>query len=436
MNTIQSLLNKETSLAIIGLGYVGLPLAVSFSKHMHVVGYDVDERKIQAYKQGQDLTQEVGDEALKNSNILFTSSLNDIKHCTTYIVTVPTPIHDDKTPDLSHVLNVTKALGTILKRGDLVIYESTVYPGVTQDLCVPLLETHSSLKCPQDFKVGYSPERINPQDKKNTLENIAKIVSGIDEESTHEITKLYQTIIKAKVHPVSSIKVAEAAKVVENAQRDINIAFLNECAMVFEKMNIDTLEVIEAMNTKWNALGFVPGLVGGHCIGVDPYYFIYEAQRLGYQSQIIAPARQINDGMPQFIVNQLIKHLILQDTKVKGAKVAILGFTFKENAVDIRNSKVFDMIPHLNEVGITPVLYDPIVKEKPQNINGLYHIATLEEIGDCDALIFAVGHSLFKSWNAQAIKALLKEKATLVYDVKGIYPKKDYEKAGLTILRL
>jgi UDP-N-acetyl-D-galactosamine dehydrogenase len=438
MTLIKSLLNKEKSLSIIGLGYVGLPLAVSFSKSMNVIGYDINDERIKSYQHGIDRTLEVGDDVLQASSITFTSDLDDLSDASVYIIAIPTPIRDDKTPDLTYVIQASTMIAKVLKPQDLVIYESTVYPGVTEELCIPLLEKGSKLKCPQDFTVGYSPERINPQDKVHTLKNIVKIVSGIDKETTDAIASLYELIIEAGVHRTPNIKTAEAAKVVENAQRDINIAFMNECAMVFNKMNIDTLEVIEAMNTKWNALKFVPGLVGGHCIGVDPYYFIYEAERLGYHSQIIAAGRKINDGMAQFIAQQLIKVLILNEVPVKGSKIAILGCTFKENVNDIRNSKVFDIIPFLNEVGITPIVYDPFVNPKEVKKNSQFILVSKDQIKACDAILVAVAHDEFKSLSIAEINQFYKEglNTKVLVDVKGCFNKELFEENNFSIIRL
>lgn len=320
MGLYEKIVNKEEKISVIGLGYVGMPLAIAFAKYAQVIGFDVDKKKIEIYKSGIDPTKEIGNEAIKNTTVEFTSDETKLKEAKFHIVAVPTPINIDKTPDLTPVESASVIVGRNMARGSYVVYESTVYPGVTEDICIPILERESGLKCGVDFKVGYSPERINPGDKKHTLETIKKIVSAIDDESLDEIAKIYSLVIKAGVHKTSSIKVAEAAKVVENSQRDINIAFMNELAMVFDRMGIDTKEVIDAMNTKWNALGFYPGLVGGHCIGVDPYYFIYQAEKLGYHSQIILSGRKINDGMGEFIANTIIKKLIHVNKVVKKIK--------------------------------------------------------------------------------------------------------------------
>ncbi|MBD9766625.1 nucleotide sugar dehydrogenase, partial [Enterococcus faecium] len=339
-NLYEKLVSKKENLSLIGLGYVGMPIAISFSKEVNVIGFDTNEQKIDLYKRGIDPTLEVGDDAIASSDMLFTSDPSQLRRAKFHIVAVPTPINQDKTPDLSPIEGASKVLGENLTRGSIIVYESTVYPGATEEICIPILEKYSGLKCGVDFKVGYSPERINPGDKIHTLEKIVKIVSGMDEETRTEIAKVYELVISAGIHLASSIKVAEAAKVVENSQRDINIAFMNELAMVFDKMGISSIDVIEAMNTKWNALKFYPGLVGGHCISVDPYYFISEAEKLGYHSQIVSAGRKINDSMGEFVASATIKELVKTGKKVKDAKVGILGFTFKENCPDTRNTKV------------------------------------------------------------------------------------------------
>ena len=404
MSIYEKLVSKQEKLCVIGLGYVGMPIAISFAKHIDVVGFDINKNKINLYKSGIDPTDEVGNQAIKDSTMVFTNDESQIRTAKFHIVAVPTPINQDKTPDLNPVEQSSKILGRNLTKGSIVVYESTVYPGVTEDICIPILEKESGLKNGIDFKVGYSPERINPGDKVNTLENIVKIVSGQDEESLNEIAKVYELVIKAGIHRASSIKVAEAAKVVENSQRDINIAFMNELAMVFDRMGIDTKEVVEAMNTKWNALRFTPGLVGGHCIGVDPYYFVYEAERLGYHSQIVLSGRKINDGMGKFIADNIIKKLIQSDVVVRKAKVSILGITFKENCPDTRNTKVFDVIQELRTYGIEPVVVDPVAE--PSEVKHEYGITlgSMDDIKNSDALVFAVAHQDFKAMNLNQIK--------------------------------
>ena len=359
MSLYEKIVNREEKISLVGLGYVGMPIAVAFAKKAEVIGFDLNAEKIKAYQAGKDPTKEVGDEAIAKTSVQFTLDPSKLKEAKFHIVAVPTPINLDKTPDLYPVESASHLLGKNLTKGSIVVYESTVYPGVTEDICVPILEEESGLKCGTDFKIGYSPERINPGDKVHRLENIRKIVSGMDEEALEEIAHVYELVIEAGVHRASSIKVAEAAKVVENSQRDINIAFINELAMAFDRMGIDTNEVIDAMNTKWNALGFRPGLVGGHCIGVDPYYFIYEAEKLGYHSRLIASGRQINDDMPNFVGDQIVKQMVLANKQVRSAKVVFFGATFKENCPDVRNSKVMEIIRYLDGFGIKPVLVDP-----------------------------------------------------------------------------
>ncbi|MBQ7582724.1 MAG: nucleotide sugar dehydrogenase, partial [Lachnospiraceae bacterium] len=347
MSLYERIANREEKISLVGLGYVGMPIAVAFAKCADVIGFDLNAEKIAAYKSGIDPTKEVGDEAIAATTVAFTSDPEELKKARFHIVAVPTPINLDKTPDLYPVESASHLLGKNLTKGSIVVYESTVYPGVTEDVCVPILEQESGLKCGVDFRIGYSPERINPGDKVHRLENIRKIVSGMDEETLDEIAHVYEMVIKAGVHRASSIRVAEAAKVVENSQRDINIAFINELAMAFDRMGIDTNEVIDAMNTKWNALGFRPGLVGGHCIGVDPYYFIYEAEKLGYHSRLISAGRQINDDMAAFVGDRIVKQMVLANKQVRSAKVVFFGATFKENCPDVRNSKVMEIIRHL-----------------------------------------------------------------------------------------
>ncbi|SEP76106.1 UDP-N-acetyl-D-galactosamine dehydrogenase [Virgibacillus subterraneus] len=400
MKLYERLINKQEKISVIGLGYVGMPLAVAFTNKVDVIGFDLNEKKIQLYKSGIDPTNEVGNETIKETTLGFTSDESKLKDAKFHIIAVPTPINSDKTPDLAPVEGASTIVGRNLTKDSIVVYESTVYPGVTEDICIPILEKESGLKCGIDFKVGYSPERINPGDKVNTLEKIIKIVSGIDNESLEEIAKVYEVVIEAGVHKASSIKVAEAAKVVENSQRDINIAFMNELAMVFDRMNIDTKDVIEAMNTKWNALNFYPGLVGGHCIGVDPYYFVYEAEKLGYHSQIVLSGRKINDGMGKFVADAIIKKLILANKVVKQSRVIILGITFKENTPDTRNSKVVDIIDNLREYGIEPVVVDPEADAAEVKYEHGIDLVDIREVQDADCLVLAVAHDVFKrmSW--------------------------------------
>lgn len=428
MDLYTKLLTKQAKLSVIGLGYVGMPLAVAFDKKdIAVIGFDLNSEKIDLYRQGLDPTFEVGSEALKHSKIFFTDAEVSLREANFHIIAVPTPINIDKTPDLCPVENASIILGKNLSKGSVVVYESTVYPGVTEDICIPILERESGLKCGQDFLVGYSPERINPGDKVNRLENIVKIVAGLDSTTLDIVAKVYELIIEVGVYRAESIKVAEAAKVVENSQRDINIAFMNELAMVFDKMKIDTNEVIKAMNTKWNALKFYPGLVGGHCIGIDPYYFIYQAAKLGYHSQIILAGRKINDGMGQFIADAVIKELVLANKKVIQSKVYILGITFKENCPDIRNSKVTDVITRLQEYGINPIIIDPWADvDETASEYGL-KLDTLEDIHDADCLIFAVAHQEFKNLSLDKIASYfnsqLPQEEKIIIDVKSILDK-------------
>ena len=364
MSIYEKLVKKEEKLALVGLGYVGMPIAVAFAKKgIDVIGFDLNKAKIELYKNGFDPTKEVGDETIKKTTVQFTCDETKLKEAKFIIVAVPTPVNIDHTPDLTPVVGASEIVGRNLTKGSIVVYESTVYPGCTEDVCIPILEKESGLKCGVDFKIGYSPERINPGDKVHRLENIRKIVSGCDEESLKEIKNVYDIVIEVGTYPVSNIKTAEAVKVVENSQRDINIAFMNELAMVFDKMGIDTNEVVDGMNTKWNALGFRPGLVGGHCIGVDPYYFTYEAEKLGYHSQIILNGRIVNDNMGKFVAEQTIKQMILAGKAPKNSKVVILGLTFKENCPDARNSKVSDIIKTLKQYSIDPVVVDPWASE-------------------------------------------------------------------------
>lgn len=412
------------TIAVVGLGYVGMPLAVAFAKKTRVIGFDTNVEKIQKYNDGIDPTCEVGDEAIKNTTVEFTANENALDEADFFIVAVPTPVNQDKTPDLSPVEGASEVVGRHLHKGAIVVYESTVYPGVTEDICLPILEKMSGLVGGQDFKVGYSPERINPGDKVHRLENIKKIVSGMDSESLDEIAKVYELVIAAGVHRAPTIKVAEAAKVVENSQRDINIAFMNELAMVFDRMGIRTLDVLDAMNTKWNALGFRPGLVGGHCIGVDPYYFIYQAEKLGYHSNVILSGRKINDGMGAFVADAAIKQMTLADMRVKQAKVGILGLTFKENCPDIRNSKVVDIIKRLEEYGITPIIHDPYADAvEAKRFYGIT-LAELDELLNLDCIILAVAHDYYLDRGEADIILRFKNdiQSKVFIDVKSCFP--------------
>lgn len=436
----ERLINKNETLSVVGLGYVGMPIAVAFaSKGINVIGFDLNAKKIDLYKKGIDPTKEVGDKVIKKSKVYFTSNEEDLKKAKFHIVAVPTPVNQDHTPDLSPVEGASRILGRNLTKGSIVVFESTVYPGVTEDVCVPILEKESGLKCGKDFKVGYSPERINPGDKVHRLNNIKKIVSGMDEESLKEIKSVYDIVIEVGTYPVSSIKTAEAIKVVENSQRDINIAFMNELAMVFDKMGIDTNEVVDGMNTKWNALGFRPGLVGGHCIGVDPYYFTYEAEKLGYHSQIILNGRIVNDSMGKYIADATIKQLVLANKSPKKAKVALFGLTFKENCPDIRNSKVADILNELNEYGIKPLVVDPWADKKETKKEYNVDLVDLKDIKDVDCIIVAVAHNEFKKLSLNQLKRLYKKSDDtnkVLIDVKGLYSIKDLNKSNMKWWRL
>ena len=439
MNLYEKIKNREEKISLVGLGYVGMPIAVAFAKKVDVIGFDLNKKKIELYKSGIDPTNEVGDDEIKKTTVEFTADEAKLKEAKFHIVAVPTPINSDKTPDLSPVEGASRIVGRNLTKGSIVVYESTVYPGVTEDICVPILEKESGLKCGVDFKIGYSPERINPGDKVHRLENIIKIVSGMDEESLDEIAKVYELVIEVGVHRAGSIKVAEAAKVVENSQRDINIAFMNELAMVFDRMGIDTKEVIDAMNTKWNALKFTPGLVGGHCIGVDPYYFVYEAEKLGYHSQIILSGRKINDGMGEFVADAIIKKLILANKVVRQAKVVVLGMTFKENTPDTRNSKVVDIINHLKEYGIDPIIVDPEADAEEAKHEYDIDLVDIKDVQNADCIVLAVAHDSLKSMSWDEIDNLygnFENENKILIDVKSILDRKEIEEKGYSYWRL
>lgn len=430
--------NGKTKISLVGLGYVGMPIAVAFAKKgVSVIGFDVNENKIETYKRGIDPTQEVGDEVISSTTVDFTADEKRLKEAKFHIIAVPTPVNIDHTPDLSPVIGASEIVGRNLTKGSIVVYESTVYPGCTEDECVPVLEKTSGLKFGIDFKVGYSPERINPGDKVHRLENIHKIVSGSDTEALEEIKNIYDIVIEVGTHPVSNIRTAEAVKVVENSQRDINIAFMNELAMVFDRMDIDTNEVVDGMNTKWNALGFRPGLVGGHCIGVDPYYFTYEAEKLGYHSQIILNGRIVNDSMGTYVADAAIKKMVEAGQAPKKSKVAIFGLTFKENCPDSRNSKVEDIIKRLNEYGITPIIVDPWANEQDAIREYGVHLTHLEEVEDVDCIIVAVAHDIFKKIPLNHIKELYcKDKEKVIIDVKGMYSIEELKKQDFIYWRL
>ncbi len=440
-NLFEKLSTKEEKLSLVGLGYVGMPIAVAFAKKgINVIGFDLNKAKIELYKSGIDPTKEVGDEAIKATTVEFTSDETKLRDAKFHIVAVPTPVNTDHTPDLSPVIGASELVGRNLTRGSIVVYESTVYPGVTEDVCVPILERESGMKCGIDFKVGYSPERINPGDKVHRLENIHKIVSGMDEESLEIIKKVYDLVIEVGTYPVSTIKTAEAVKVVENSQRDINIAFMNELAMVFDRMGIDTNEVVDGMNTKWNALGFRPGLVGGHCIGVDPYYFTYEAEKLGYHSQIILNGRIVNDGMGRYVAESAVKEMIKAGQAPKNSKVVILGLTFKENCPDTRNSKVDDIIKALNEYDIVPLVVDPWANEKEAMNEYGVKLTELKDINNADCIIVAVAHDIFKSIKLDELKLLfndsLDDNQKILIDVKGVFSVAELKESNIQYWRL
>ena len=438
MSLYDDIKNKKEKVALIGLGYVGMPIAVSFSKYVDIIGFDIYEEKIKLYKEGIDPTKEVGNEAIKNCTVDFTCDEKNLQEAKFHIVAVPTPVNRDNTPNLEPLIGASKVLGRNLSKGSIVVYESTVFPGVTEEVCLPILEKESGLKCGKDFKIGYSPERINPGDKVHRLENITKIVSGIDEESLDEIAKVYSIVVEAGVYKAESIKVAEAAKVIENSQRDINIAFMNELSIIFNMMDIDTKSVLKAAGTKWNFLNFYPGLVGGHCIGVDPYYLTYKAEEMGYHSQVILAGRRINDSMGKFVAENIVKKLIKSDIAVKNSNIAILGFTFKENCPDTRNTKVIDIINELREYGIEPKVYDPEADKEEVSSNYKIDFCDKEEIRDMDAIVLAVAHDKFMSLTNQDFDAMFndKNKQKIIIDVKGVLDKNEYTDLGYTYWRL
>ncbi|MCR2823816.1 nucleotide sugar dehydrogenase [Lederbergia panacisoli] len=436
MSLYEAIKDRNEKICVIGLGYVGMPLAVSFAKVADVVGFDISRGKIQQYQSGIDVTKEVGNEAIKETTVEFTFEEKFLRDCKFHIVAVPTPINTDKTPDLGPVKGASRTVGRNLTKGSIVVFESTVFPGVTEDICVPILEKESGLKCGVDFKVGYSPERINPGDKVHRLESIVKVVSGMDEESLNDIASIYELIIDAGVHRAESIRVAEAAKVIENSQRDINIAFMNELSIIFNKMGIDTKAVLEAAGTKWNFLNFSPGLVGGHCIGVDPYYLTYKAEEIGYHSQIILSGRKINDDMGKYVAENTVKNLIKADKQIKGAKVAIFGVTFKENCPDVRNTKVVDIINELEEYGIEVKVVDPLADKEDLWREYRINPCNIEEIKDMDALIFAVPHEEFKTIGLDEIRKMYWNHKPVLIDIKGMFDRKSAEKMNYLYWRL
>ena len=433
------LISGEDKLALVGLGYVGMPIAVEFAKHIKVIGFDINEQRVNEYKNGIDATNEVGP-AIKNTTVDFTADPKALRDAKFIIVAVPTPVNEDTTPDLRPVEGASRIVGKNLTPGTIVVFESTVYPGVTEDICVPIIEKESGLKCGVDWKIGYSPERINPGDKVHTLTTIRKIVSGMDEESANEIKKVYDIVIKAGTYPVSNIKTAEAVKVVENSQRDINIAFMNEIAIICDKLHIDTDEVLAGMNTKWNALGFRPGLVGGHCIGVDPYYLTNAAEKLGYHSQIILNGRKVNDSMGAFVADAAIKAMIEAGMAPKKATVVILGLTFKENCPDTRNSKVVDIIKRLKEYNIEPIVTDEWADAEVAKHEYGVDLVPYKDIPKADCIIVAVGHNQFRSMSMMQIKEMfkseLKDEEKVLIDVKSLYRMDELNASGMRYWRL
>ena len=433
------LITGEEKLALVGLGYVGMPIAVEFAKHVQVIGFDINEKRVNEYRNGIDATNEVG-EAIKDTTVDFTADSTRLKEAKFIIVAVPTPVKDDNSPDLRPVEGASRTVGQNLTPGTIVVFESTVYPGVTEDICIPIIEKESGLKCGVDWKIGYSPERINPGDRVHTLTTIRKVVSGMDEESAREIQKVYNIVIKAGTFMVSNIKTAEAVKVVENSQRDINIAFMNEIAIICDKLHIDTDEVLAGMNTKWNALGFKPGLVGGHCIGVDPYYLTNAAEKLGYHSQIILNGRQVNDSMGGFVADAAIKEMIEAGMAPKKATVVILGITFKENCPDTRNSKVVDIIKRLNEYDIQPVVADPWADVEVAKKEYGVDLVDFKDLPKADCVIVAVGHKEFRSMSMMHLKQLFKseldDSEKVLLDVKSLYRMDELKASGMRFWRL
>ncbi|MBI3378876.1 MAG: nucleotide sugar dehydrogenase [Nitrospirae bacterium] len=434
---IDQILKGEKAIAIVGLGYVGTPLAVEFGKVVgKVIGFDIKKQRTEELSNSNDITGEITAEDLKNSRIDFTSDPKRLREASVIIIAVPTPIDKYKIPDLKPLESASRIVGENIQRGSVVVYESTVYPGVTEDICVPIIEQYSGMKCGKDFRIGYSPERINPGDKDHNLTNIIKVVAGGDKETTELLAKIYGLVVKAGIHKAPDIRTAEAAKVIENIQRDLNIALINELAIIFHKLGLDTRAVLDAASTKWNFLRFEPGLVGGHCIGVDPYYLTFKAQSIGYHPEVILSGRRINDGMGKYIAEQAIKHLIKSNKAVKGSKILILGFTFKDNVKDIRNTRVIDIYNELREYGVEPHVHDP--HASPDDVSGEYGIKlmqTPEEKRPFDGIIVAVKHKEYTDYSMEYLKGLCNSNASLI-DVKGIYGKDEALKAGLNYWRL
>lgn len=421
--------------SVIGLGYVGLPVAVAFGKKKRVIGFDIDAQRITELRAGHDRTGEVEKEELGSTDILYTDRLEDLREADFHIVAVPTPVDEAHQPDLTPVFKASETVGKALKKGDIVVYESTVYPGVTEEECVPILERISGLKCGVDFKVGYSPERINPGDREHTFTKILKVVSGQDDETLDIVAEVYGSVVTAGVHRASSIKVAEAAKVIENTQRDLNIALMNELAVLFDCMGIDTTAVLEAAGTKWNFLKFKPGLVGGHCIGVDPYYLTYKAEKLGYIPQVILAGRRINDGMGKFVAQRTVKEMVHAGHNILGAPVTVLGLTFKENCPDLRNSRVVDVVRELEEYGVKVQVCDPLADANEARHEYGIALYPIDRLEPAAAIVLAVSHDEFKVLTPDSMKALCCGNPLLI-DVKSLYPKADFEAAGFRVWRL
>lgn len=433
----ERIVNRKEQLAVIGLGYVGLPIAVALSKKVDVVGFDINERRINSYLQGIDITGDLGDEKIRESAVHFTANDEDLTGVRFFIIAVPTPVKSGNVPDLQYLQSASETIARKLTKGAIVVYESTVYPGVTEEVCVPILEQYSGLQCGKDFKVGYSPERINPGDKQHRLENIVKIVSGMDDESLDTIARMYELVVEAGVHRASSIKVAEAAKVIENAQRDVNIAFMNELSMMFNQMGIDTLEVLEAARTKWNFMPFKPGLVGGHCIGIDPYYLTYKAEDSGFPSRIILAGRHINDGMGAYVAQHIIKMLVQQKIDLQHARIGILGIAYKEDCPDTRNSKVIDIMHELQEYNIHPLVVDPLVESEEVYMEHGIELSKMEDLHDLNVVVLAVPHQCFIHLKEQDYEDMFNpNQAKIMIDIKGKLDKQHYEQAGFHYWRL
>lgn len=430
-NLYENIANKKSKISVIGLGYVGLPLALAFSEVTNVVGFDIDNDKIECLKKGIDTTKEIEDEIIRKSNIRFTSDENDIKDSNFFVIAVPTPVHDDNTPNLRYIIDASRTVGRNLQKGSIVVYESTVYPGVTENVCIPILEEESRMKCKVDFKVGYSPERINPGDKALTLKSIRKVVSAIDDESLEIVSNIYNLILESEVYRAESIKVAEAAKLIENAQRDMNIAFINEVSIMMNSLGLDSKSVIETASSKWNFIKFFPGLVGGHCIGVDPYYLTYLSEKNGYMSQVMLPSRRLNEYMSEYVVENTIRNLIKSGVAIKGCKVGIWGFSFKENCSDIRNTKVADIISKLKKFDIEVIVYDPVVDKDKVKSEYDIEICEFDNLVNINALLIAVAHDEFVRYDMSDLKKKFSPEHTpVLIDVKRIFDRKSSEEYG------